>query len=211
MKIKVCGMKYLENIQEIAALQPDYLGFIFYKKSPRYVGDPVKEIFDAVPEGIKRTGVFVLPDIARMLQLGSLFSLHTIQLHGSQPPEQCKELREEGYEVIKAFGVDEPMDFSRLEPYLEVADYFLFDVRNKDYGGTGEKFNWDILKEYPYHKPFFLSGGIGPGDEERLRDLPHSALVGLDLNSRFENVPGLKDVQAVKTFMENIRKNEIQG
>ena len=206
LKIKVCGMRDPENIQELTASFPNYFGFIFYPKSKRYLGkNPDLDIFNQVPSSIKKVGVFVNENEAEVLRICKAYGLEVAQLHGSEPPEYCKRIQNEELVVFKAFAVNDAFDFSKLELYEGVVDYFLFDTKGKLPGGTGLKFNWYILKKYQLSTPFFLSGGIAPNDLESIQTFEHPALFGIDINSGFEIEPALKDVAKVKTFINRIK------
>ncbi len=205
MKIKVCGMREKENIQELVALKPDYIGFIFYQLSKRYAGDLAKEIAIAFPAGIKKTGVFVDADTEEIKNRIKDYHLDAVQLHGSESAEMCRTLKEEKVEVIKAFGIDEVFDFSKLESYADQVDYFLFDTKTTQHGGSGEVFNWDILKRYTLDKPYFLSGGISPENLPEVIKLDDRRLYAADLNSQFETEPGLKDIAKIKEAISIIR------
>ena len=155
MKLKICGMKYKENIQAVAKLQPDYLGFIFYQKSKRNF----KGKIPSVSKGIKKTGVFVDSSLDEVIDKINEYDLDAIQLHGDESPEFCQTFS--NVEVIKVFLIGETFDFNQLKPYENVCDYFLFDTKGKEKGGNGVLFDWKLLKNYSLRKPFFLSGGIG--------------------------------------------------
>ncbi len=199
-------MRAPENIDAVCASMPDYLGFIFYSKSKRYVGEePDESIFNRVPSSIKKVGVFVNEEQDKVISLCRRFKLEVAQLHGNEPPEYCREIRDAGLTVFKAFSLDDNFDFSRLVDYTSSTDYFLFDTKGKLPGGTGEKFNWEILNRYTGTLPFLLSGGIGPDDAEAIKKISHPQLVALDINSGFELEPALKDAQKVATFIQKIR------
>ncbi|WP_445382737.1 phosphoribosylanthranilate isomerase [Robiginitalea sp. IMCC43444] len=211
MKIKVCGMKY--NPEAVAALGPDYLGFIFWDKSPRNLKHPLPGKLGGL---IPRIGVFVDAPKEYIRAKMEEHQLDGVQLHGAESPAYCRELLEELNEcnagkvlLIKAFSVGDTFDFGNVEPYLSLCDYFLFDTKGKLPGGTGRAFNWELLKSYPFDKPFFLSGGIGPGDIPKIREFlkTESAVFchAVDLNSKFEIQAGEKDVQTLKKFIEEIR------
>lgn len=203
-KIKVCGLKQPHNIKAIDQLNTDYLGFIFYSASPRNMDNN----FGAIPEtNAKRVGVFVNEAIETMIKRARNFRLNTIQLHGDESPEVCAELNELGYEVIKAFKIDDDFKPEQLENYAGTCSYFLFDNKGETEGGTGKKFNWNKLRELAPYAEFFLSGGIGPNDISEISNLNIPNLVGLDLNSQFEVEPGLKDEKKLKEFIENILRN----
>ena len=206
ISVKVCGLCDPLNIQAIAGTGPDYLGFIFYPGSKRYVGeDPDKSTFREVTAGISKVGVFVDEKPESILQLASRYTLQLIQLQGSEPAEYCEAIRSAGFRVIKAFGVAADFDFNSLGPYLPVCDYFLFDTKSDLHGGTGFRFNWDTLKQYNFEVPFFLSGGIRPEDAAAIREMHHPALYGADINSCFEIAPGIKDIDKVKSFIQKIK------
>lgn len=204
MKLKVCGMKYVDNLMMVAAVQPDYLGFIFYDKSKRNF----EGVIPKLPKGIKKTGVFVNEYLEIVVSLTQEYGLEAIQLHGDESVDYIKELK--GHlpkvEIIKVFGIKDEFDFSILVPYQEEVDYFLFDTKGKERGGNGVKFDWSVLKSYPYSKPFFLSGGIGPEDVEEVKKIKNSGLpvYAVDVNSRFEMKPGLKNVKEVKKFKNSL-------
>jgi phosphoribosylanthranilate isomerase len=207
IKIKICGMRESENIKAVAELQPDYLGLIFYPKSKRFVEDySAPEIIDNIPRSIKKVGVFVNEDISEVKKKVKLFSLDTIQLHGNESPFYCKELKDSGIEVIKAFGVNDSFDFLQTESYESSCDFFLFDTKSEKYGGTGIKFNWEKLSEYNNAKPVFLSGGLGPKDAEKVLNIKDFNLYCVDLNSKFEIEPALKDIDLLNEFITEFRK-----
>jgi phosphoribosylanthranilate isomerase len=203
MKLKVCGMKDRDNILEVAALGIDYVGFIFYAKSPRYVGEEF-ELPAGFPQGIKRVGVFVNEDVEKMLNLGKRLKLDYFQLHGHEPVEVCKRLKEEGYGVIKVFSVGDDFDFSITGPYTAVVDYFLFDTKGKYYGGNAQVFNWELLRKYGQQVPFFLSGGLNPDNLAGLSALEGMNIHALDVNSGVELSPGVKDVEKIKALKSRL-------
>jgi phosphoribosylanthranilate isomerase len=208
IKVKVCGMRDKMNILRMTETQPDYMGFIFYPQSARYIGTD-RSVINQVTAGIKRVGVFVNEDPQKIVKTADVCQLDLIQLHGNESVQTCREIKSAGFQVIKSFALDEKFDFSVLIPYLAVCDYFLFDRKSELYGGTGQKFNWDLISGYPYQTPFFLSGGISLSDASRINDIKHRALHAVDINSRFETEPGLKDVEKVKEFIDEIRlRNE---
>ncbi len=206
LKIKVCGMREPENIKAVAALRLDYMGFIFYEKSPRFVCENafVQDLKSCM--NIRKTGVFVNATMEYIQDAVSRFDLQAIQLHGNESPSFCSEIKCEGLEVIKAFQVDEEFDFFRLRDYEKTCDYYLLDTRTKNYGGSGKKFNWDLLKKYDNHKPLFLSGGITIDDVEDIRNLDNVNIYAVDINSRFEIEPALKDVTLIADFIQKIKK-----
>ncbi len=223
MKLKVCGMKYPENVSAVAALQPDYLGFIFYKPSKRYCGETLTAEFvrnigqpqilslprkeSAITHSIITTGVFVNESLEEVLRICSAYAFKAVQLHGYETPEFCLACKSAGLEVIKVFHVGETMDWSVLDPYKTVADYFLFDTKTPEYGGSGNRFNWEILKGYDNEIPLFLSGGVDESILEELDNLKNVNIHALDVNSRFELEPGLKDVERIRKFAESLMLN----
>ena len=209
MKIKVCGMKNPENIQALAQLPIDYMGLIFYPKSPRYIQNLDASLLDVLPNTISRVGVFVNEDIASLLRLIDKYELSVVQLHGNESLEYCSNMKDKYPKliIIKAFNVSEPSDFIKMDQYIDVCDYFLFDTKTSQHGGSGLKFDWNILDEYMGNTRFFLSGGISPEDVEDIRKISHPKLYALDLNSKFEIEPGLKDIKLLKQFINQL-KNE---
>jgi phosphoribosylanthranilate isomerase len=208
MKIKVCGMRSPQNIHELVNLSPDMIGFIFYEGSLRNVDQNFTPNF---PEHIRKVGVFVNATVDFICEKAVGFRLDYIQLHGNESPEFCKELAERGFKLIKAFSVFERFEFSVLAHYEPYCDYFLFDTRGKLPGGNGEVFNWNLLKKYEGTIPFFLSGGIDLQHIERIIDIQaeHPKLVGIDVNSRFEISPAMKDISKVNTLLNAIQKQAI--
>lgn len=199
-------MRNPENIDAVCNASPDFMGFIFYPKSKRYVGEnPDSTIFNRVPESTKKVGVFVNEAIEKVQQICSDFDLQFAQLHGSETPDYCAKLKSSGIPIIKAFAVDDDFDFNQLAAYIPVVDYFLFDTKGKLPGGTGQKFDWQILKNYEHPVPFFLSGGIKPLDSEDLKTLILRKLFALDINSGFEIEPALKQTDKVNSFIHTIR------
>jgi len=190
MKLKICGMKYPENIEEIAQLQPDYLGFIFYEKSERFFDEKLPKI----DKSIQKVGVFVNATLEEILEKIKKYDLQLVQLHGNESPEFCDLLKYINTDIIKVFSVDDDFDFRTIYPYESVCDYFLFDTKGEKPGGNGRVFNWKILRNYQSKKPFFLSGGIGLEEVERIKKL-NLPIHAIDVNSKFEIKPGLKNTQ----------------
>lgn len=199
MKIKVCGMKYPENISAVAALQPDYMGFIFYPQSPRFAAE-----LDIVEASALKTGVFVDENEGKVKKLVGKYQLDAIQLHGSETPQYCK-LFKGKVTVIKAFGVDENFDFEKLNDYEGCVDYFLFDTKTGKHGGSGQTFDWYLLNKYKLNVPFFLSGGLSLENMEEVKAIDHPQFYGVDLNSRFEIEPGLKDIDKLTKAFKILR------
>lgn len=202
--IKVCGMKYLENTQEVVKLLPDFMGFIFYEKSQRSIEElSVHLLLEILVPSIKIVGVFVNATKRQILFNKNKFNY--VQLHGDESPQYCSVINNEGVKIIKAFGMDDDFDFDKLKNYLPYCEYFLFDTKTAAYGGSGKKYNWQKLKEYKLDIPFFLSGGISVEDAEAIKALGHPQLYAVDINSKFEIQPGLKNVELVETFIKEIR------
>ncbi len=200
-------MRERENVAQVAALKPDYMGFIFHPPSPRDVSKVLqKEIVDLLPKEIEPVAVFVNEDLDVALKILKIFGFKHAQLHGKESVEYCAEIKKAGFGVFKVFSVDESTDFSEMEKYMEVADYFLFDTKSPKHGGTGQKFDWNLLEKYTLPKPVLLSGGIGPEDLILIQNIMknYSFIYGLDLNSRFEIEPGLKDVAKLKLFLGSL-------
>ena len=193
-------MREPENITAVASLRPQYLGFIFYPKSPRFVGESF-DIPGNLPASIKRVGVFVNEANAIILAKSPSLKLDFAQLHGSESPAQCDELKATGLGVIKVFSLDDDFNFDVTKAYREVVDYFLFDTKGKYYGGNAKAFNWETLRQYDQEVPFFLSGGLSPDNVNTLGDIQKMNLHALDLNSGVEISPGLKDIEKIKTVM----------
>jgi len=206
VKIKVCGMRETENIRQLLMLQPDYMGFIFYPKSKRFVeGILSPEVLAEFPASCKKTGVFVNASLAEIQEAILKYGLNAIQLHGEESPELCVALKKPELEIIKVFSVGSDFDFEQLKAFQSVCDYFLFDTKGDNYGGHGVTFDWQILKNKAIQKPFFLSGGIDP---ENIKDIENISpfLYAIDVNSKFELSPGLKDIQLLEnTVFTTIR------
>ncbi len=203
-KLKICGMKYATNIAAVAELQPDYLGFIFYSKSPRFISEVSAELIKYVPSSIKTVGVFVDEDIDVVKQYAIKYNLKAIQLHGKESSAYCSEMKQMGVEVVKAFGIYAGFDFSKLSDYENVVDYFLFDTQTPVHGGSGKVFDWELLKNYKLKKPYFLSGGIELAHASTLKKIDDPRFYAVDVNSKFETEPGIKDVQKLKEFINEL-------
>ena len=204
-RLKICGMKYAGNLQEVVRLQPDYLGFIFYPKSKRYMAEALSpEIVKSLPGSIQKVGVFVNAETADILEQAATYGLDVLQLHGDESPEQCAALQGKGYTLVKAFGVNEDFNFNSLTPYAPLVDYYLFDTKGPAYGGHGITFDWSVLQQYDKHKAFFLSGGIGLEEAEGLKGLRDFPLHAIDVNSRFELEPGLKNINLLKQLQKQL-------
>ncbi len=209
LKCKVCGLTDPQNVAEVSAQLPDYVGFIFYPRSLRYVGhNPDPALFSAVFEGVEKTAVFVNEYYERIIEITEKFGIRTIQLHGMESPEICNSLRFHGLEVIKVFPGDQLENVRLLKDYEEAADYFLFDTPTRTHGGSGRKFDWTRLENCRTPKRFFLSGGISVDDAEHLQALDLKGLYGVDINSRFETAPGVKDPVLVGDFINTLRNGK---
>jgi phosphoribosylanthranilate isomerase len=206
MVIKVCGMKNTANRQALENLPVDIFGFIFYPSSPRHVGDLNRwELYELTRTQKSKAGVFVDSAADVILETARMYGLDFIQLHGHETPPICGGIRSSGLKVIKVFRVDDSFEFSEIKPFISVSDYFLFDTKSQRPGGSGRKFDWHNLEKYLYEVPFFLSGGIMPEDVETINQFSHPALYGLDLNSGFEDSPGLKNPGLIKSFLSFVR------
>ena len=200
-------MKYPDNIREVTSLHPDFMGFIFYSNSPRFVGRLDVNTLAALPTSIKKTGVFVNENLENILTAISKYNLDAVQLHGADNKKLCRKIRQEAKTmVIKVFPIMDASNFRVTGDYEAVADYFLFDTKTDLYGGSGQKFNWNILHDYHGEKDFLLSGGISPDDVKAIRKIEHPKMIGVDLNSRFEIKPGLKNVALLSQFIEELKR-----
>ena len=223
MVIKVCGMRDAQNIREVSQLGVDMIGMIFYPKSPRYVemqSSHAGIIPDYVKEDINiksakspaRVGVFVDDMVQNIVTRVVNYHLDYVQLHGNEPREMCENLRltldpdiRPGIKIIKAISVSDASDIQKYKEYVGAVDLFLFDTKCKTVGGSGQQFDWQVLEQYDGEVPFLLSGGIGPEDTSRLHAFHHPKCIGIDLNSRFEIEPGVKDVEKLKGFLNEIQ------
>lgn len=203
--VKICGLTEPGNIREVIQLSPDLIGFIFYSGSPRYISDPKSiEFLKHLTAKPLIAGVFVNPTVQEIREINKIVHFDVIQLHGSESPGLCREIRQEGYAVIKAFGIRPGFDFSLTDSYRGCADYFLFDTGSPRLGGTGEQFDWDLLELYLGETPYFLSGGLTPDT----RILPGDIrMAGVDLNSRFEISPGIKNIGFLQQFLKHFRND----
>lgn len=199
-------MKYPDNIKAITNLQPDFLGFIFYKESARFVEDIDAEILKSIPKSIQKVGVFVDEELEIIIEKMEQYGLNIVQLHGKETPEFCELVRAK-LPVIKAFGMDEDFDWNSLKFFESSCDYFLFDTKTILHGGSGKAFSWQLLENYKLKKPFFISGGIGSENINEVLQLNHKQFWGLDLNSKLEERPAFKD-QTLTQKMINIIRNE---
>ena len=223
MVIKVCGMRDAQNIREVSQLGVDMIGMVFYPKSPRYVemqSSHAGIIPDYVKEDINiksakspaRVGVFVDDMVQNIVTRVVNYHLDYVQLHGNEPREMCENLRltldpdiRPGIKIIKAISVSDASDIQKYKEYVGAVDLFLFDTKCKTVGGSGRQFDWQVLEQYDGEVPFLLSGGIGPEDASRLHAFHHPKCIGIDLNSRFEIEPGVKNVEKLKGFLNEIQ------
>lgn len=208
MNIKVCGITEMKQLQQLDGLNIDFAGLIFYKESPRYIGDKIsKKDLKKADLDLKIVGVFVNPEMIEVLDAIDEYGLDAVQLHGDESPEMCEDLSSE-VEVIKAFRVVDGADIDKLvTPYDAVCDYYLFDTGGlkETFGGTGQQFDWSILTKAKIEKPFFLSGGISVDDAVKIKAFRHPDFFGVDINSRFEKEPGIKDMGAVLQFKQALK------
>jgi phosphoribosylanthranilate isomerase len=206
MKIKVCGLNNAANAAEVSALMVDYCGLIFYEKSPRKVNPgSVIQLAEGINAKANRVGVFVNTTNKEIVAAIAGTGINTIQLHGYEQPEQCCELKNAGYTVIKAFRISESFNFDEIRKYEPYCDFFLFDTATDLHGGSGKKFNWRLLKKYAGELPFFLSGGIGAENAREVRQIKYPRFYGIDINSCFEISPGIKNIDLLKHFMDEIK------
>lgn len=200
--IKVCGMTETENIRNVEQQGVDMIGFIFYPKSPRCLCEKPEYL----PIDAKRVGVFVNESKENILMYADRFGLNYIQLHGDESPEYCNSLHSNGLRLIKAFSISLPKDLNNVFAYNGLCDYYLFDTKTPQYGGSGNQFDWSLLHRYNGSTPFLLSGGINPYSAKAIKEFHHPRLAGIDLNSRFETSPGIKDVDRIRTFLKELRE-----
>ena len=212
-QVKVCGNNNIENFKEIAAVEPDYVGFIFYPKSKRFVED--ESVFEVFPNA-EKVGVFVNESIENILEKVEQYKLDVVQLHGDETADFCEELINQkhqrlltdenflDFKIWKAVGIKSIEDFQQLTTYQQVVDSFVFDTKSVDYGGTGRKFDWQLLTNYQLSTPFLLSGGIQLEDAFLLKNFQHPQCIGFDINSGFEVEPGIKKIEEVKQFIDTI-------
>jgi len=205
VKLKICGMRDVRNIQDVAALGTDYMGFIFYQKSPRYVGDNFS--VPSLADSVKRVGVFVNESSEVMLKKVGELKLDYLQLHGQESVKQCEALKTNNVNLIKVFSVDDQFDFGKTKHYKGIADFFLFDTKGKYHGGNAVSFDWSILEQYDQEIPFFLSGGIGPDNIGEVQMLKEMNIHAVDINSGVEVTPGLKDILKINEVKRILNSN----
>ncbi|GAA4380153.1 phosphoribosylanthranilate isomerase [Hymenobacter koreensis] len=201
--VKVCGMKYPENIAQVVALGPDMLGFIFAPKSPRYAADTLDA---AQMRGLKvpKVGVFVNEKPAVIRRHALHFGLDAVQLHGQESAAVCAELAEADLSVIKAFGIGQAFDPRHLDAYAPHCSFFVFDTAGPAAGGNGFAFNWSLLQAYDLPVPYLLAGGLGTDNVTQLKELQLPSLAGFDFNSKLEQAPGLKASALVKQVLTEL-------
>jgi len=204
IKLKICGMREPDNILEVGELEPDFMGFIFYDRSPRYV--PASFV---MPSGFRKTiqkvGVFVNEGFDEIINLIRKHNLDFVQLHGNEPVSLSKKLKETGVGVIKVFSIDQNFDFKILNPYKSVVDFFLFDTKGKFYGGNASTFDWNVLRQYDQKTPFILSGGISLENVHDIAKLKGMNIHAVDINSGVEIEPGVKDVNTINQLMKILK------
>lgn len=200
-------MREKANLEAIRLLRPDYIGLIFYEKSPRFVSEQESYLTESFAP-IQKVGVFVNAPIECVCALAQAFHLDVVQLHGAESADDCATLKQLGVKVIKGFGISSADDFAQCEPYTSVCDMFLFDAKTPAYGGSGTAFDWSILANYTYNVPFLLSGGISLDNLKEVKELQHEKFIGIDLNSKFEQAPALKDVAKVQQAIRIMRTNK---
>jgi phosphoribosylanthranilate isomerase len=209
MRLKVCGITQEEQMTQLAGVGATFGGFIFYPKSPRYALRTMTTNQIKKENNINKVGVFVNATVEEVLQMVDECRLHIVQLHGDETAKYCEKIADY-ISVVKAFRVSETDNIGyRIQEYMNVCDMFMFDTEGVGYGGTGKKFNWDMLNNVVVGKPYFLSGGVEPTDAEKLKlfeEKPEAkALFAVDINSKFELAPGVKDMELIKKFAQEIK------
>ncbi len=208
MKVKICGIKYRENFDELVKLDPDYVGFIFYEKSLRNAASSIQPK-DLLHSTINKVGVFVDAELGFIQKQIQDYQLEALQFHGNETPDFCNYFQASGIAVIKAFSVDDQFDFFKTTSYKNYCNYFLFDTKGEKKGGNGNSFNWQKLQEYDQKIPFFLSGGIGLDNVQEALQLTDLNMYGMDINSRIEDEPGLKNIEKAKEIITTIKNFKI--
>lgn len=206
MLIKVCGMREAYNVSYVASLTPMLMGFIFYEKSPRYVGDMDVEIVKSLPGYVRPVALMVNPTLDEVHSVAEKYGFKIIQLHGEESPEFCRQLRAAGLVVLKAMPIGDMQSLDALDAYHGAVDAFVFDTKTDKRGGSGRKFDWSILNNYNPVTPYLLGGGIGPDDVDEIIAAMRPGMVGIDINSRFESSPGVKDIALLTRFILSLRK-----
>ena len=204
-------MRETENIRQLLALQPDYMGFIFYEKSSRFVGDKLDEdLLKSFPFTTRKVGVFVNATASYILEMYKKYELDYVQLHGEELPDFCKNLKHKGVNIIKAFSVDKDSYFGKLQNYKPYCDFFLFDTKGEKKGGNGTTFDWSILDKYDNEKPFFLAGGIDLENSINALEISGLKLHSLDVNSKFEISPAMKDIGKIEELMRILKPEMVE-
>lgn len=202
LTVKVCGMRFSDNIRKVEELGcVDIIGFIFYDRSPRYVGN----VPEYIPKSCKKAGVFVNEKAEKITDMCQMFQLDYVQLHGTESPDFCARLTDRGIKVLKSFSIESERDLEGTHHYEGCCSNFLFDTKSVLPGGSGKEFNWAVLEHYTGDTRFFLSGGIGLDSMDRLKEFRHEKWAGIDLNSKFETAPALKDVDRLHCFLKTYR------
>jgi phosphoribosylanthranilate isomerase len=205
-KIKICGMRDPENMRAVAALKPDFMGFIFYKKSPRFAHpSTLQAAVNALPNSIQKVGVFVNEKTDTIIRTASLLGLDYIQLHGNESVEELKVLKDAGNKVIKVFSIKNSADLKGIQNYENDADFFLFDTKTTARGGSGTSFDWSVLAGLESQRSWFLAGGIGLESIPQISSIKHPGFFAVDANSKLETSPAMKDIELVSSFIKTIR------
>lgn len=207
LSIKICGMKFHQNILNVSKIDPDYMGFIFYQDSPRFVGHEFELPYLA--ERIKKVGVFVNERVDFILSTAKKYKLNFVQLHGIETVENCFKIKSSGLGVIKAFSIGDDFNFDSVKQYHGAVDYMLFDRAGKYHGGNGLSFNWGQLRNYDQQTPFFLSGGISPGNIQLVESITNLNLHAIDINSGGEYSPGLKSISVIKKMKKIVLNHSV--
>jgi phosphoribosylanthranilate isomerase len=203
MLLKVCGMREIDNIRDLIHLEVDFMGLIFYSKSSRDVLGGDYESIKSI-SGVTKVGVFVNESLEKVIEIVEDYGLGMVQLHGDETPKYCCQVAGMGIKVMKAFAIGNDMPIEDIMKYEGSCDYYLFDTKGTNRGGNGEKFEWSILDEYDLTTPFLLSGGIQLADAKRIKTIDHPAMIGVDINSGFEVKSGLKNIDDIKAFKEQL-------
>ena len=202
--LKICGLKYPENIQEVADLEPDFMGFIFHPKSPRNVEGVLSPV-DLREVKSHKVGVFVQKDLEELIAIADQYQLQFVQLHGSESPQYCEKVAKADINIIKVFSIAEPNDFDLVNDFIGLADFFLFDTKLPNaHGGHGVSFDWNMLKHYTGDTPFLLAGGISLENFDELQKIEHQSFAGIDVNSKFEIEPGLKNIPLLRQLKSQL-------
>lgn len=202
MLIKVCGIKDHQNYTDLVAKGINWIGLNFYNKSKRYVCDPSYFYKNNKAENTEHIGVFVNEEIENIKQIKEHYALDYIQLHGGEDVAFCKEVNTFS-KVIKVFSIGQEFDFESLSAF-DFCQMFLFDTQTPDFGGSGKKFDWTLIKQYKGDTPFLLAGGISLEDVNVIKSIKHPSFIGVDINSKFEDKPGFKNIGLVDNFKKEI-------